>query len=97
MTNLRALALLLSMLAVLPLSGCAGGYFGPTGCHVDCRYCAAPPLPFLYYPECVCHSCQASPYLSLPSATTEPAGANDVDQDSAAGLDIEVDEVEPDN
>jgi hypothetical protein len=78
MTNVRTLALLLSALAVLPMSGCAPPYFRHNDCYVQCKYCPAPPLPFLYYPDCVCHSCPASPYITLPPATPQPADANDV-------------------
>ena len=43
--------------------GCAPAYHRYSGCQVDCRYCAPPPLPYLHYPNCVCHSCAVEPYL----------------------------------
>ncbi len=54
--------------------GCAPGYRCYRGCHVDCRYCPPPPLPYSLYDECVCHSCPARPYLEEPGAVPGLAG-----------------------
>jgi hypothetical protein len=76
MTNVRTLMLLLGTLAVLPMCACAPRCFRHTGCHVECKYCPAPPLPYLYYPQCVCHSCPASPYLTVAPDTASDADAH---------------------
>lgn len=83
MTNFRAWALLMGTLAALPTTGCAPPCLRHPGRHVDCRYCPAPPLPFAHYPPYVCHSCPASPYLTIPPAPSpEPAGAGDAGSDT---------------
>ncbi|GIX05093.1 MAG: hypothetical protein KatS3mg114_0962 [Planctomycetaceae bacterium] len=66
--TLAALAMTLAM-------GCAPAYRCYSGCHVNCRYCPPPPLPYVCYPGCVCHSCAASQYLSLTPTSVE--GADD--------------------
>jgi hypothetical protein len=61
------------MLATALTPGCASRYFADPGCHVDCTYRAAPPLPFAYYQDCACHSCAASPYLvAYPASDDTP-------------------------
>jgi len=63
----------LALLAVI--GGCAPAYHGYSGCYVDCRYCAPPPLPYVHYEGCVCHSCAASNYLALqPQPAEEDVG-----------------------
>jgi len=52
--------------------GCAPAYHSYSGCYVDCKYCAPPPLPYVHYEGCVCHSCAASTYLTLHSVSVEP-------------------------
>ena len=53
---------------LLPLAlGCASAYHHYPGCDVNCRYCPASPLPYTTYPDCVCHSCAAQPYLQAHS------------------------------
>ena len=67
MTNAKKLACLLGLMA-LPLSlGCASAYHDYCECNVDCHYCIHPPLPYVHYEGCVCHSCAASNVLALPS------------------------------
>lgn len=56
------------------LLGCAPGYRCYRGCHVDCRYCPPPPLPYSLYGECVCHSRPARPYLEEPGAAPGLSG-----------------------
>lgn len=63
MTTEKTLTLLIGILATSVTSGCVSRQLYDSGCGVDCTYCAAPPLPYAYYPECVCHSCAAAPYL----------------------------------
>jgi hypothetical protein len=52
-------------------SGCAPPYHHYADCHVNCRYCPPPPLPYVHYPGCVCHSCAASKYLTIEEAKIE--------------------------
>ena len=66
-TSHRWLAVPLIVLAL----GCAPAYRSYPGCHVDCRYCPPPALPFVHYDECVCHSCAASEYLVRPTQTID--------------------------
>ena len=47
--------------------GCARAYHDYSDCYIDCKYCAPPPLPYLHYKDCVCHSCAASRYLGKSS------------------------------
>jgi hypothetical protein len=73
MKNGRCIVLSLGMLATALTPGCASRYFADPGCHVDCTYRAAPPLPFAYYQDCACHSCAASPYLvAYPASDDTP-------------------------
>ncbi len=58
-TLIRCLALLLMALA----AGCAPAYHSYSGCHVDCQYCTPPPLPYVHYDGCACHSCAAAKHL----------------------------------
>ena len=55
----------LALVAIVLIGGCAPAYHSYSGCYVDCKYCAPPPLPYTHYEGCVCHSCAASKYLSL--------------------------------
>jgi len=59
-TLIRCLAPLL-----LTVAGCAPAYHSYSGCYVDCQYCTPPPLPYVHYEGCVCHSCAASKYLPM--------------------------------
>ena len=63
------------------VSGCAPAYHSYSGCYVDCKYCAPPPLPYVHYEGCVCHSCAAAKYLTLPSVFVEPTD-NSEDRDA---------------
>ncbi|MCA9145933.1 MAG: hypothetical protein H6822_24220 [Planctomycetaceae bacterium] len=65
----------LALLALVLIAGCATAYHSYSGCYVDCRYCAPPPLPYIHYEGCVCHSCAASQYLSMPSQAVEEQAA----------------------
>lgn len=51
--------------------GCAPGYHSYSGCRVNCNYCAPQPLPFTHYPECICHSCVARPYLYIDATAVD--------------------------
>jgi hypothetical protein len=80
MTWLRPITPLL--MAVV--AGCAPAYYSYSGCYVDCKYCTPPPLPYVHYEGCVCHSCAASKYLSIqptnvdaPEEWTEHEGNED--------------------
>lgn len=63
-------------LITVALSGCAPAYHSYSECRVDCKYCAPPPLPFLHYEGCVCHSCVAYQHLHThaTSATLDDDG-----------------------
>lgn len=69
----------LALVAIVVIGGCAPAYYSYSGCYVDCQYCAPPPLPYVHYDGCVCHSCAASKYLVLePPTIDDPApGADD--------------------
>ncbi len=65
----------------LLLSLCAGctthqRYYG---CHVPCKYCAPPPLPYTEYKGCPCHSCAAEKILAGAAARSskEPPTSDD--------------------
>jgi hypothetical protein len=65
------------LLGIMVLSltmGCASAYHDYSECRINCRYCAPPPLPYMQYNECVCHSCAASKYL-MPVTAPTPAEA----------------------
>ncbi len=79
MFNAKASFRSLAALTVILAAGCAPAYHSYSGCYIDCNYCVPPPLPYTHYEDCVCHSCAASPYLSLESQSvkgdTDPATA----------------------
>jgi hypothetical protein len=63
-TNLPTSSLYVGlMLSVLSL-GCASAYHCYSDCHVNCTYCAPPPLAYMQYSECECHATVANPYLN---------------------------------
>ncbi|QDU74544.1 hypothetical protein Pan97_15530 [Bremerella volcania] len=66
-TLLRSIVPLALTLAV----GCAPAYHSYSGCRVDCKYCAPPPLPYTHYEGCVCHSSAVSQYLTVDTAPVE--------------------------
>lgn len=53
--------------------GCATAYHSYSGCYVDCQYCAPPPLPYVHYDGCDCHSCAASHLPMQVKAVEEDA------------------------
>ncbi len=61
-------------LAMTLAAGCAPAYHSYSDCYVDCQYCAPPPLPYTHYDDCVCHSCAAEKYLSLPPQPVKEEG-----------------------
>lgn len=65
MTNGKTLIRCLAPLLMTLAAGCAPAYHRYSGCYVDCQYCAPPPLPYVHYKGCVCHSCAASKYLPM--------------------------------
>lgn len=75
MTNVKTCMRLLALLAMMLGMGCAPAYRSYSDGHVDCKYCAPPPLPYAHYDDCVCHACVASQYLPLPRKTIEPQEA----------------------
>ena len=66
-------AKLLGLLSVTGVVGCASAYHSYSGCQVNCRYCPLPPLPYVSYPPCVCHSSAAMQHLSMPVRYVTPA------------------------
>jgi hypothetical protein len=72
----RTIRLLLqfALVAFTSTSGCAPAYHHYSECHVNCRYCAPPALPYMHYDGCVCHSCAASKYLEEVPAMEVDAG-----------------------
>ena len=71
----------LSALVVLLAGGCAPAYHSYSSCYVNCKYCAPSPLPYTHYNDCVCHSCAASEYMTMPPATVVQDNAGDTDHD----------------
>ena len=72
MTNANRSLRWLAPLAMILAGGCAPAYHSYSGCYVNCKYCAPPPLPYTHYEGCVCHSCAASQYLMTPPQSVEP-------------------------
>ena len=61
---------------ILLAAGCAPAYHDYTGCTVDCRYCPPPPLPYVHYDDCGCHSCAAMKYVGhVPSHSANDESA----------------------
>lgn len=75
MTHVKTLASLVASLLMTLAAGCAPAYHSYSGCQVDCKYCAPPPLPYTRYDGCVCHSCAASKYLSVEPSPIDEAPA----------------------
>jgi hypothetical protein len=78
--NLTTLKRILLLLTVIVTTGCASAYRSYSGCCVNCRYCAPPPLAYTPYDGCACHSAAASNYLSVLPQHVEPTtdgGKND--------------------
>ena len=73
MSNRMTLAGLIGLLAIPLVAGCAPAYDDYSGCRVNCRYCAPPPLPYTQFQDCVCHSCAAARYLAVQPIAEEPA------------------------
>ena len=70
-------------------SGCAAAYHDYASCYVPCRYCPPPPLPFVHYAECVCHSCAAERHLAAqvaPMGTVDASATDAVDTSSVGQL-----------
>jgi len=89
LTRTKILVRFLGPAAMVIATGCAPAYFDYSGCQINCRYCPPPPLPYTCYPDCVCHSCAASKYLSVsPPATGEmvPPTLHDDPQASESDL-----------
>ena len=82
LTRTKMLVRLLGPLAMVIASGCAPAYHDYSGCHIDCRYCPPPPLPYACYPDCVCHSCAASNYLSVAPLGTDEIAPADSDNET---------------
>lgn len=83
MQAIARIMLLCAVMLSITSSGCAPAYHDYADCHINCRYCPPPPLPYVHYPGCVCHSCAASKHLAtaLPSVETE---ASETDSSSTA-------------
>lgn len=83
MTHLKTLAYLVTSLLMTLAAGCAPAYHSYSGCCVDCKYCAPPPLPYTHYEGCVCHSCAASKYLTAQSTAVDPVEDGQSQSDDA--------------
>jgi hypothetical protein len=85
------------LVGLIMFCGCAPAYRCYSGCCVNCKYCAPPPLAYVHYPNCVCHACVASGYLSDPtrplSANSAPVeqDAEDQDAESTDGIKEQID------
>ena len=76
----KNLVRLMGVSLIILCSGCAPAYRAYSDCYVECKYCVPPPLPYVSYDPCVCHSHAAAYYLG-----TERSSINDDAQpDSAA-------------
>jgi hypothetical protein len=73
MAKLYRFVLVLVLGLCLPAAGCAPAYHHYADCCVNCRYCPPPPLPYVHYPGCVCHSCAASQHLAIVTQADEAA------------------------
>lgn len=70
---------------VMWLAGCAPAYHCYSGCHVPCRYCPPAPLCHTFYDPHVCHSSQASKYLTIaPSVASKEAASQEAASQEAA-------------
>ena len=64
----------LAVIFLMTVGGCSSSYHCYPGCHVGCRYCPPPPLPYCPYKRCVCHTRQAAGYLQpRAEAVKQPA------------------------
>ena len=77
MRHAKRLVRLLGVLTITLALGCASAYRDYSEGSVNCRYCVPPPLPYMQYDGCVCHSSAASKYLGeasapLPAETIDP-------------------------
>lgn len=66
-------AWILGLLSLSCVMGCASAYHSYSDCQVPCRYCPLPPLPYVSYPACACHSNAAMQHLSVPVSHVVPA------------------------
>ncbi len=80
MITKKAWILWLAPLAMILATGCAPAYRNYSACCVDCNYCAPPPLPYVHYEGCVCHSCAASNYLSMAQPMEEQGASTNADE-----------------
>lgn len=65
-------ATILGFLSLASALGCASAYQRYSGCQVPCRNCPLPPLPYVSYPACVCHSNAAMQYIAAPTTYVVP-------------------------
>ncbi|MCA9246189.1 MAG: hypothetical protein KDA42_03710 [Planctomycetales bacterium] len=65
----RRIPRLVLLFVLLLVTGCASAYHDYAGCHVPCRYCSLPPLPYTQY-GCACHCCAASAYLTASTTAS---------------------------
>jgi len=84
MIDIKASLRLLAPLVITLAVGCAPAYRSYSGCYVDCKYCALPPLPYTHYDGGACHSYPASTHLSLQP---QPVRRSVVDPDSNESID----------
>lgn len=79
-TFTRPCAALMAPLAIVAaawLTGCSPAYHSYGDCAIDCKYCPAPPLPWMDYQGCACHACAVEPYLHAQLRATGPVRAAD--------------------
>lgn len=66
-------------------SGCAPAYHHYADCNINCRYCPQPPLPYMHYSGCVCHSCAATKHLAIQPPIID-SGANEAHSDTSVEM-----------
>ncbi len=71
MIHAKTLIHFLALLLLVSATGCAPAYRSYSGCYVNCHYCAPPPMPYVHYDTCTCHSCVASAYVSARETAVE--------------------------
>ena len=76
MTRTRKWLRVLLVIAMPWGIGCAPAYHSYSGCHIDCTCCPPPPLPYVHYEGCQCHSCPVQVYLDGTAQATGPIFAH---------------------
>lgn len=66
------------LLSLTCAMGCASAYHSYSDCQIPCRYCPLPPLPYVSYPACACHSNAAIQHLATRVSHVGPADTFDI-------------------